>query len=97
MSSLSTIPESTVSAKRPLEQPAFDGLLSITGPYGKSVLQLELSEGTNSVHIETKIGQRRYTIDIKPTRGPVMSASVAGENKYGMTWAEGDTPDGTKL
>lgn len=57
--------------------PSVDGVLKIDGPYGKCVLQLELSEGMNSAHIETKIGQRLYTIDIRPNRGLATTDLVA--------------------
>lgn len=73
------IPErsGSVGSVSPAKEPPVDGTLEIKGPYGKSVVLLELSEGMNSAHIETKIGQRRYTIDIRPSRG------LVGSNRAG--------------
>lgn len=68
MSSLNTISPSTASQTRTLSEPA-DGTLEVKGPFGRSVLLLELSGDMNSAHIETKIGQKQYTIDIRPTLG----------------------------
>lgn len=74
MSSPNTISPSTDSPKAVSENPGVDGVLSITGPYGKCIVQLALSGESNSAHIETKIGQRHYTIDIRPTLSLVMPA-----------------------
>ncbi len=50
-----------------------DGVLSIKGPYGRSVLQLELSGDSNSAHLELQVGSRLYTLDIRPKpRGAVI-------------------------
>ena len=60
---------STVGVKQNLGNPDVDGIMTITGPSGKLLHQLALSGESNFAHIETKIGQRRYTIDICQIRG----------------------------
>jgi hypothetical protein len=70
MSTNATKPYSgSVGTASPVKEPPVDGTLEVKGPYGKCVVLLELSEGMNSAHIETKIGQRRYIIDIRPSPG----------------------------
>lgn len=61
---------------------AADGTLIVKGPSGKSVLQVELSEGLNFEASEARIGQRRYRIHISEiNRGSGITSQ---------------TPDGTK-
>jgi len=78
--SSSSTPTSTVGVKRILEQPDVDGVLNIIGPFGKSILQLALSGESNSAHLTLKVGQRLYTLDIRPTNG--LATSSVPEMKY---------------
>lgn len=46
-----------------------DGVLTIKGPHGQSVLLLALSGDTNSAQFDLMIGPRLYTIAIQPKPG----------------------------
>jgi hypothetical protein len=81
MTSSSNGPPSTVGQRRILEQPDVDGVLSIVGPHGKSILQLALSGESNSAHLTLRVGQRLYTLDIQPIRGLDMSGWIAEQEK----------------
>lgn len=54
-----------------------DGRLSIVGQFGESVLQLALSGESSFAHLTLKVGQRLYTLDIRPTHGLDMSEEIA--------------------
>jgi hypothetical protein len=66
-------PTATISVK-----PA-DGVLSIKGPYGQSLLLLVLSGDTNCAQLDIQIGQRLYTLDIRPKLGSAISGGNAAD------------------
>lgn len=72
------------------EKPGVDGVLSITGPYGKSVLRLELCGESSYAHMTLKVGQRHYTIDIRPMSGPDTVAQMEEIRKLEVQVQEDD-------
>ncbi len=67
---MKSLPISTVGTPKSVtSEKLVDGVLSIKGPFGQSLLQLVLSGDMNCAALDLMVGRRLYTIDIRPKPG----------------------------